>query len=378
MKKILQLCNGFFGSKVHYNLYSNLDNLGVSQTILSYIRPEMKIEQQPIETSYTNTIKAGLIKPYHHYLFHLKIYTLYSDLRKRINLNEIGLVHASTLFSDGGVAYLLHKKYGIPYIVAVRNTDVNDFLQKAPHVRPIGRKILKNAQKIIFISPAIEGLLFRHPSIKKILPQIKDKFIICPNGVDDYWLDNKVTSPKNNHNVCYVGDFSPNKNVARLIEAVVSLKEEIPDIHLDIVGGGHRADNEGDDTVRITKLIDSYPGQVNYWGKIYDKDKLRELYSKNAVFAMPSIHETFGLVYIEALSQCLRVLYTKEQGLDGVFKENVGEAVNPLSIDDIKLSLRKLLLDPDNYTSNDSLDLERFRWSSIALLYKELYRDFTL
>ena len=36
---------------------------------------------------------------------------------------------------------------------------------------------------------------------------------------------------------------------------------------------------------------------------------------------MPSRYETFGLVYGEAMSQGLPIIYSKGQGVDGYFKE---------------------------------------------------------
>lgn len=35
------------------------------------------------------------------------------------------MVYAATLFSEGAVAYRLYKNYSIPYVIAVRATDVN-------------------------------------------------------------------------------------------------------------------------------------------------------------------------------------------------------------------------------------------------------------
>ena len=44
---------------------------------------------------------------------------------------------------------------------------------------------------------------------------------------------------------------------------------------------------------------------------------------------MPSSNETFGLVFIEALSQSLPIIYTKGEGIDGYFKDDfIGKAVN--------------------------------------------------
>jgi glycosyltransferase involved in cell wall biosynthesis len=87
---------------------------------------------------------------------------------------------------------------------------------------------------------------------------------------------------------------------------------------------------------------------------------------------MPSIHETFGLVYIEALSQGLPVVFTKNQGVDGLFSSSIGESVNAFYIESIKTGLLKILQNPDEY-SNKSIDYELFRWSKIAERYKSIY-----
>lgn len=59
---------------------------------------------------------------------------------------------------------------------------------------------------------------------------------------------------------------------------------------------------------------------------------------------MPSYHETFGLVYIEALTQHLAIVYTKGQGVDGMLDSSVGEAVKASSKANIK---RKDILAPE-------------------------------
>src|SRR5690606_32772754 len=65
-----------------------------------------------------------------------------------IDFSEIKMIHAHTWYSDGGVAYLLSKKYNIPYITAVRNTDLNVHYKYLLHHRKFGKEILKNANKV--------------------------------------------------------------------------------------------------------------------------------------------------------------------------------------------------------------------------------------
>lgn len=369
---ILHISNDFSNTKVHANLYKHLDKLGVEQTIFNPIRVEKRntIGRNEFDAEHTRFVYADVVKPFHRYVYHIKQQAVYHSLKKKVNLKEIDMVHAATLFSDGGVAYRIYKKYHIPYVVAVRGTDINGFLNKLPNTWIMGRKILCNAKVIFFISKALMDEFANHKVIQPILPDIKDKMMLVPNGIEDYFLDHVNHEPRVGHKVLYVGDFSPNKNVVRLCEAVIQLRKEdgFEDTTLTIVGGG-KAVGDG-----VQTMIDSHPDCIKFLGPIYDKDKLCEVFRSNFVFAMPSFSETFGLVYMEALSQNLPVVYTKGQGIDGLFDEMVGIGVNPASVDDIKNAIKTILASPKKY-SNTSIDFEKFRWSYVAEKYMSLYNN---
>ena len=119
-------------------------------------------------------------------------------------------------------------------------------------------------------------------------------------------------------------------------------------------------------------MIDNHPEAISYLGAIYEKDKLCEVFRSHTLFAMASFTETFGLVYVEALSQNLPVVFTKGQGIDGLFDESVGIGVNPLSIDDIKSAIKTILSSPELY-SNETINFEDFRWSCVAEKYLSFY-----
>ena len=93
------------------------------------------------------------------------------------------------------------------------------------------------------------------------------------------------------------------------------------------------------------------------------------------MFAMPSIHETFGLVYIESLTQHLAVVYTKDQGIDGLLDERVGEKVNALSISSIKAAIARILNNRSQYKAGEVVDFTVFDWGRIADKYREIYKD---
>lgn len=368
--RVLHICNDYCGSKVHSNLYSQLDKIGVEQVVYAYYRGENKEGINKFEASNTRFIYSGILKPHHRLLYHHKNNVVYRDLLNHIQPSEISMCHATTLFSDGAIAYKLYKDYEIPYIVTVRKTDASEFLSFAPHTWPLGIKILKESKKIVFISKAAFNTFCNHFIIKSILSQIQDKIIIQPNGVDEYWLSNLDHSNiNNNHSVLYVGKFDYNKNVIRLIKSVLSIKKDFPDLKLHLVGGG------GSREKKVLKLVKNHSDSLVYHGKIYNKDSLKSIYKSCSIFAMPSIFETFGLVYIEAMSQNLAILYTKNQGISGLFDNRIGESVDPLSIKSICHSLSCLLRNRSYYNYAEKIDYNVFRWRTIANRYMDLYSN---
>lgn len=367
--KVLHICNDFANSKVHSELYKQLDNQGVEQIVYCPIRNKKLEGQNYFDGEHTQIIYSYILRPLHRIFFNAKIDKISKDISKQIDLSQISYVHATNLFSDGAVALHLKRKYGIPYIVAVRNTDMNAFLKYMPHLWWVHREVIREADKIISITPMLQRRINSHISLIGMRNLAKEKNIVISNGLNAFWLNNISAQTKQNaHNICYAGNFDSNKNVMRLIDAVLSLKTEFADIHLDLAG------SNGEQEKDILDMAKKHPDVIEYHGRITDKNIMKNFYSNNNVFAMPSNHETFGLVYVEAMSQGLSILYTKNEGIDGFFEENIGESVNPQSVESITNALRNLLAHPDNYDHIAKEKFCEFDWTQIAKKYQKLYK----
>src|SRR5690606_3295282 len=148
-------------------------------------------------------------------------YKIRKNFLEHYNLSEYDVVHAHSLFSNGYIAYLAYKKYKTPYITAVRNTDLDIFFKKMVHLRRLGVNILLNSQKIIFLSES-----YKNECIEKYIPQkfksiIMEKAVVIPNGIDDYWFNNKLVVVPNQPfkktiNIIFVGNDSKRKNLNSL------------------------------------------------------------------------------------------------------------------------------------------------------------------
>lgn len=372
--KILYLSEDYTTSKVHHNLCQNVTLKGCPVVLFSIHRDMYYTE---LTSSFGQIDYEWFIdqfsgnKELYKYLFSYKISYKYRKLTTEVNLNEVSLCHAATLFSDGAVALKLKKERGIPYVVSVRGTDTVLYAKWLVHVWPLGREILREAARVIFISPTLRDALFESKPFKRMRNEIMSKTEIIPNGIDDVWLQNIRMNRKpvdvNNPRVVFIGVLDNNKNVIALMDAIQQLSETFPGIKLSIIGGN----GAQEDVIR--KHCTRNPNLFEMLGKVYDKDLLREIMRQHDIFAMVSHSETFGLVYVEALSQALPILYSQGRGIDGFFPEKIGEAVNPASVESIAKGLEKLIAHQDEYAILGER-IMAFSWPKLAERYVDIYK----
>jgi len=365
---ILHICNDFAYSQVHANLYREFDRLGIEQIIFHPLRLTENIGKNVFQFSTVGSavVYSRILKFHHKLLFESKCSALYKDLLSKVNTKDVDFSMATTLFSDGYLSYKLFRDFGIPYSVAVRSTDVQVFFRFRPDLIPLGVRIIKHAEKVVFISDSIREGMERNFFFSKFnKSDLLKGSITINNGIDDFWLDNIYRSTKRNFNkVLYIGTFEARKNVKRLLEAIAIARSQKKNLELVIVGGGK--DQQGVEN-EISDLQ-----WVDFKGRVTDKNQLKAICRECGYFVMPSFRETFGLVYLEALSQGLPILYSIGEGVDGVFKNNVGVAVNPHKTSSIVDGLNTLFRYKKDYLAQiEEFDMNRFRWSEIAQIYCE-------
>lgn len=368
--RILHLANDFPGSRVYNQLIQTIDQRGVQQTIFTTIRSVDERGKNAVDfaTDGSTIYYSDNWCPWHRVFFKLKAKSNYKHLLKLIDTKNITHVHAHTLFSDGVLALKLKRDYGIPYTVTIRNTDINVFMRFMVHTWEVGKSVIQNADKVICISPAH---IKRVQQWRACPPDFSDKVINIPNGINSDWL-NHLSCAINPHQadtpwkLLYIGNFTSNKNIPRLMEAVLKLKENGYNLQLHLIGGN------GNDTKQIESIAVEHPGVFHLHGVVQDKEKIRAIMQQCHIFTMPSLTETFGLVYVEALSQGLPILYTEGEGVDGFFPSSYGERCNPKRVQVIAEKLEKMLSHYEDYSIDNSYLKEHFDWDIVADKYLAL------
>lgn len=376
--RVLHIAAGFSQTPVYRNLAFSLQKIGIKQGIFAAVRTEKEARFDPPELRTIPTRVVRLLYPYDRVFFRNKIRKISHALEKRIDVDRSSIIHAHTLYSDGAVAFQLHRKYGTPFIVAVRNTDLNAFQRFRPDLKPLAKRILHAASGIILISPAYQEKMM-HSFGSKMWSEIRDKTHVVPNGVDPFWietadsLDSETTNNRTPRSLVFVGGFTKGKNIFRLLQAVGIVNRQRPTT-LTLVGDGPLLESARRFADRQGYSFASFRGRV------HEKEELKTILHQHDAFVMPSLRETFGLVYIEAMSQGLPVLCSRGEGIDGLFPpETVSEAVNPLSVTNMAHGINRLLERSESIAIREQCrrESQRFDWNLIAQDYIDLYSSIT-
>ena len=375
---ILHITNSYGGTKVYENLYTQLDNLGVRQTVfvpLNYKNRD-RVGNQMIDfkTSGSKIIYSTVLKPWHRMLYMAKIDAIVRDLKEKVDLHDVDAIHASTLCLDGAVAYKLHQETGIRYITAIRNTDVNNYYRVFVWRKGFFADILKRASKIVFISPKYKENFLGEMVTQAVRAEIEPKVNVIPNGVSKVFFDSRSNEHKayeGQLNLIFVAAFYKGKGLVETIKAIELLRAKGYEITLNAIGRG--LPNRPHDKDYESQVDEISKGKE--WVKTQPFKKPEEIISemrKANAFIMVSKPETFGLVYVEALSQHLPIIYAQGQGFDGYYPDGyVGypaEAGNAESIaEKIELLIKNYAAISNNV---EALKLDDdFAWENIGKKY---------
>lgn len=363
--KILHINSYFIAAPLYKNLYDK--ELELKQDIDVYV-PVNKKTSINHERLGEYSRASKVFSTFDRVFFYRKHKKILSDIKETYDLKEYDIIHAHSLFSNGYIALQLYKEYGIPYIVAVRNTDVNVFFKKMIHLRKLGREIIANAKKVIFISEP-----YKKTVIEKYVydrENTAEKSLVIPNGINDFWIEHLYhhhkDSSSQNIKILAVGDIDKNKNHITTLKTCESLSKDGYDVEFNIVG--RILNQKIFNTISKSKL-------VHYRGTKH-KEELMNIYRDNDLFIMPSWTETFGLVYAEAMSQGVPVIYTKGQGFDQQFPEGlVGYHVVADDYQSIKKCIQKILCQYNEFSKQCCISSNRFNWKNISEQYIKIYEE---
>ncbi len=117
------------------------------------------------------------------------------------------------------------------------------------------------------------------------------------------------------------------------VDKVIAACKNIEGVQLTVIGDG----------VEKQKLM-KMSSDVVFLGHL-SHDRVLERMRASDIFVLPSVHETFGLVYLEAMSSGCITVCTRGDGVDGIIEDGVNGFL--CEVDELEDKLREIIKRPD-------------------------------
>jgi L-malate glycosyltransferase len=214
------------------------------------------------------------------------------------------LVHTFFAVPSGPVGQMMARRVGAPHVLTVIGADIHDPTrrispERTPALRGVVRRVIRNADAVTAISSDIAARA-RHISGR-------DDIRVVPCAIDETSLPQPARAElgwgKDEFVVLTIARLVRRKAVDVLLRA---LSRTPGSIRLEVIG-------EGPELPALRALAASLPHRVTFTGWVDEAGKARRLVSADA-FVLPSLHEGFGLVLLEAMRAGLPVIATASGG----------------------------------------------------------------
>lgn len=277
---------------------------------------------------------------------------------------KFDVIHSHFVLPAGVSGAILSYIFHIPHVVTIYEADVLDVSKNClvPYknfvLKSIIKLILNKASCIVAISTRIKNVIQNFYNIKKDIsvinwginltkPKPNTKLDRCKLGLTD--KDFVIIS---------IGRLVKRKGFEFLIEAMNKIQN--PNIKLLLVG-------DGPEKKQIQQLIKKYnlDNRVKLLGKVSTEEKYK-LLLLSEIFVLPSLHEGFGIVILEAMSVGLPVIVTNNGGQTDIVLDGINGFLIPIcNAEKIAEKILQLYLNPQLREKMSLNNIDRIKNFSI-------------
>ena len=158
----------------------------------------------------------------------------------------------------------------------------------------------------------------------KLYPQYEEKTFTCESGID---FEPVLSDNVSRKNIVTCANLIKRKNIDKLISAV----NKMPEMNLTVIGDG----------AEFKKLKQMASKNICFTGRL-EKTQVLEKMKQSDIFILPSLNETFGAVYLEAMASGCLTVGVKNDGVDGIIKNGENGFLIEPSVEEIKNILKTI------------------------------------
>lgn len=275
-------------------------------------------------------------------------YTFYEEVERLNKIRGVDVV-SSPIWDVIGCAVVMSNKY--PTVVSL-HTNYKMALPfkkewvgsyKLNHVDKVlvaEQEVLNYCSSIMANSKAITS-----DSVDSLF-DLKDKIFIVPHAVECQSTNCSVAGDDGVIDILFVGRFEYRKGIDILLDCIPMVLEKNKNVFFHLVGRDSEPYNQSasvEDWFCHGYRSEEWFSNVLFYGEV-DEDTKNSLYSKCDIFVAPSRYESFGLIFLEAMSFGLPCIGLNVGGVPEVVKSGSdGLLIDGESPSDLAAAIIKLV-----------------------------------
>jgi len=309
-------------------------------------------------------------------LFHFQPYelALSSKLVDMVKLHGIELLHVHYAIPHAYAGYMAKKMLEeegikIPMVTTLHGTDIT-LVGNHPFYKPAVTFSINKSDAVTSVSESLKDDTLR-------LFDIKNEIYVVPNFIDtEKYNNNKFTqfdreliANKEEKIITHISNLRKVKRVDNVIEIFDRIQQKMP-AKLIIVG-------EGPEKESMEELCDKkgIHDKVLFVGNSQEVDKILCF---SDLFILPSEHESFGLVALEAMACGVPVISSNAGGLPEVNIQGLSGFLSDIgNVDEMSENAIKILSSPEvhnKFKASARKIALTFETDKVVPLYEKVYQ----
>lgn len=307
------------------------------------------------------------------------------EVKKIIEEFDPDVIHIQMLLGIGQAAMKYGNKYGIPVVStnhAMPENLMDNLRLLAPVSRPINYILTEYGKRFHSKSDVVTLPTQSAIDMFKASDKVDVPMYAVSNGIDlsrftpgdaAPEIYEKFGLPKNKKIVSYLGRLDAEKHLSVLVEAFRKLHEEMPDLHLLMVGSGT-------DEEHLARLVYQYNlgDNVTFTGRVTDEE-IVALHKVGTVYVMPSPAELQSIATLEAMASGKPIVAVDAGALGELCQTGRnGYLCEKDNVEEITDGIRQIVIDDNKRTAFSEESLVIARTHDIQTTYarfEEIYSD---
>ena len=273
---------------------------------------------------------------FQHSPYTLSLATTMSNVAERYALD---ILHVHYAIPHAASAYLAQKMIGrssLKVVTTLHGTDIT-LVGQEPSFFPMTRFLIEQSDAVTAVSDFLKRKtmdVFGIGDDIEVIPNFVDTRVFKPNEGSSL---KRRFAPRGEKLLAHVSNFRKVKNVGAVVEVFAKVNSVLPS-RLLLIGAGPEMDG-----VRRQVTQFGLDDQVEYLGQV---DNLEDILPVADLLLLPSLHESFGLVALEAMACGVIPLATDRGGAGEFIQDGLnGLLRDPLDIEGMVRAAVKVLRD---------------------------------